>query len=106
MKKLLLLIIAFTGLTIVLQAQTGTPRASQRQANQKDRIKEGVQSGDLTKREAAALQGQQAKIKQDKKNAKADGVVTPQERAKIHREQKKANKAIHHEKNDGQSRRK
>ena len=101
MKKNYLLIIA---LMVVLfcwsasaqeqPAAAKTPRATQRQNNQQARIKQGVQSGELTNGETVRLEKEQGKIQADKLNAKADGKVTPQERRKIQKEQNKASRDI------------
>ena len=85
-------------------AQSATPRVTGRQVNQQQRIKEGVKSGELTKREAARLEAQQAKIQHDKRKAKADGVVTPAERARLQREQNRASRTIYRQKHDAQTR--
>jgi hypothetical protein len=71
-----------------------TPRVTHRQINQQARIKQGVQSGELTKGETVRLEKEQAKIQADKKAAKADGKVTPKERRKIKAEQNKASRDI------------
>ncbi len=76
-------------------AQTVTQRVTKREVRQQARINQGVKNGELTKREAVKLEAQQAKINRDKKQAKADGVVTPQERAKLTREQNRASKNIY-----------
>ena len=85
-------------------AQTKTPVIRERQENQQQRIKEGVKSGELNKREAARLQAEQAKIQAEKKAAKSDGNVTPAERAKIKHDQNKASRHIYKEKHDVQKR--
>jgi uncharacterized membrane protein YebE (DUF533 family) len=79
-------------------------QANKRQAVQKARIVEGVQSGDLTRREAAKLAAEQANIKATKQAAKADGVVTPVEKAVIAQKQNRADRHIRKEKNDRQRR--
>jgi hypothetical protein len=89
------------GATALAQA---TPGVTKRQVNQQARIQEGVRSGELTGREAARLQARQAKIQHDKRRAKADGVVTPAERARLHAEQNRASRAIHRQKHDAQKR--
>ncbi len=89
---------------ITAQAQTKTPVARERQENQKDRIKEGIKDDDLTRREAARLKAEQAKIEADKLKAKADDKVTAAERAKIQREQNQASRNIAKQKNDKQER--
>jgi hypothetical protein len=85
-------------------AQTKTPVVKERQENQHDRIKEGVKDDDLTRREAAKLRAEQAKIQGEKEAAKADGKVTPAERAKIQHDQNKASRHIAKQKHDGQKR--
>lgn len=85
-------------------AQTATPRATKRQVNQQARIHQGVKSGELTKGEATRLEAQQVKINRDKKKAKADGVVTPRERAKLAREQNRASKNIYVKKHNKKNR--
>lgn len=76
-------------------AQTATPRVRDRQLNQQARIERGVKSGELTLGETRRLEKQQGKIQADKMYAKSDGVVTPAERAKLHREQDRASGHIY-----------
>ena len=83
-------------------AQTATPGIDQRQANQEKRIEQGVKSGELTKKEAANLEKREAKLQTDKQKAKADGVVTKQERAKLQHEANRDSKAIYRQKHDAQ----
>jgi hypothetical protein len=83
-------------------AQTSTPRVDQRQANQEARIQQGVQSGELTNKEAAKLEAGQAKVQAKEDKAKADGVVTPKERAKLTKAQNKQSKKIAKQKHDKQ----
>ena len=83
-------------------ASTATPEVTKRQVMQHERIKEGEKSGQLTNKEARHLKMREAKIRHDKREAKADGVVTPQEKAKLNREQNHASRAIAHQKHDAQ----
>jgi hypothetical protein len=83
-------------------AQTSTPRVDQRQVNQEARIQQGVQSGELTNKEAAKLENGQAKVRAKEDKAKADGVVTQKERAKLAKVQNKQSKKIHKQKHDAQ----
>jgi len=73
-------------------ANPKTPRITKRQINQQARIKQGVKSCELTKGETARLEKEGAKIQTDKKAAKADGKVIPQERQNIRAEQNKASR--------------
>jgi len=96
MKKTIVFTIALIALVSVLSiAQTKTPVINDRQANQQARIGQGVKSGELTPGETAKLEKEQAKIRMDKKVAKADGNVTVAERRHIKKEQRKASRHIH-----------
>jgi redox-sensitive bicupin YhaK (pirin superfamily) len=90
------------GLALGAAAQDKTPVVKQREINQQKRIEQGVKSGELTRGETARLERQQAKIKTDKLMAKADGKVTPKERAKLQREQNRASRAIYKAKHNAQ----
>lgn len=83
-------------------AQTATPGVRHRQVRQQQRIGQGVNSGSLTPRETGHLEAREAKIQQDKQAAKSDGVVTGRERAKLHREENRASRAIYRQKHDAQ----
>jgi hypothetical protein len=81
-------------IALPVAAQTGTPRVDQREANQQARIQRGVQSGQLTPREAASLERGQAKVEAKEDKAKADGKVTAKERAKLAKAQNKQSRRI------------
>ena len=68
----------------------------------KARIQEGVKSGELTRHEAHKLRAEQRTIRAEKRMAKADGVVTAEERAKIKHDQKRASRHIYKQKHDEQ----
>lgn len=95
------LTLAFAGGAL---AQTATPNLDKRIDNQQKRIDQGVQSGELTKREAARLQQRQDKLQADKAKAQADGVVTNKERRQLEREADRNSRAISREKHDAQKR--
>lgn len=84
---------------------TDTPRIDQRQAEQQQRIDQGVASGQLTEREANRLNKQQEQIGKMEEKAKADGVVTKKERGKIERSQDRASRHIARQKHDAQGKR-
>ena len=98
------LMIAFVSVASAGFAQTKTPVVKERQENQQKRIAEGVKSGELTAKETEHLEAREVKIQKDKKEAKSDGVVTNKERAKLHREQNRASRAIYRQKHDAQVR--
>ena len=59
----------------------------QRDANQENRIEQGLKSGQLSTGEAAKLERGEARIDRMEKNALKDGYLSPQEAARIQRAQ-------------------
>jgi len=96
------LVIAALPALAFAQATPATPKIDKRQTEQQQRIGQGVQSGQLTKREAARLEKGQAKVQRMETRAKADGVVTAKERKQIAHEQNKQSRRIAAEKHDRQ----
>ena len=75
-------------------AQTETKRADVRQKAQRVRIADGRLDGEVTRREAAALNAEQRHIRRAERRAKADGEVTRIEKRKLERKQNRANRHI------------
>ena len=88
---------AFVLLATIVNGQA-TPKISQEQFQEKQRIENGVQNGSLSAREAKRLKREQRRIQRDKKMAKADGVVTKAERRRLRKEQKAASRHIERKK--------
>ncbi len=84
----------------IAYAQANTPGIDQRQANQEQRIDQGIAGGHLTEREANRLSNQQERINRMEDRAKSDGVVTKKERKKLHAGQDRASRKIAHKKHD------
>ncbi len=82
---------------------TRTPVINQRQRNQQARIGQGVKSGQLTAGETRQLERQQARIQQTKQKDKADGNMTPQERAELTRMQNRASRDIYRDKHNNRT---
>jgi hypothetical protein len=80
-----------------------TPRVDAREVRQEARIEKGVASGQLTARETARLEKEQAVIGKAEARAKADGTVTKSERRRLHKMQDHASRDIHHQKHDKQT---
>lgn len=74
----------------------------QRDLNQQRRIEQGVESGQLTGREASRLQGEEARVQRLESRAESDGVVTPRERARIEQAQNRVGRDIYRESHDAQ----
>lgn len=102
--KIIVISTFFVLLFSTIACAQSTPLADKREQNQRARIRDGVESGEVTKPEAARLKAEQRHIRRTERRAKSDGQVTPRERAKIQRKQNKASRDIRRQKNDGQSR--
>lgn len=79
-----------------------TPKIDARLANQEKRIQQGVASGQLTPKEASRLEKGEARIEKAEVRAKADGLVTGQERKHLLKMENHESKAIYKEKHDKQ----
>jgi hypothetical protein len=101
---LTLSLLSATAFAQAASAPAATPGIDRRQANQEQRIDQGVASGQLTRREAHRLEHRQNAINRAEGQAKADGTVTAQERKQLHRMQDRASQGIHHQKHDAQHR--
>jgi len=103
MKSISILTLAvLAAFALPAMAQTATPRLDQRQANQQQRIDQGVASGQLTGKEATRLEKGQARVQTMEDKAKADGKVTPKERARLQKAENVQSRHIAKEKHDRQ----
>jgi len=75
----------------------------QRDRIEQARIDRGVQSGQITSREADRLQGQRAQIERMESRARSDGTLTRNERARIDGAQDRLSRDIRRESNDRQT---
>ena len=75
-----------------------------REHREQQRINQGIRSGELTRREARRLEAGLARIRIDERYARADGNVTPRERARLERELNRESRGIYRQKHDGQDR--
>ncbi len=92
MKTIIIACLMLVGVTAMAQEQT--PKVDSRERVQRGRIAGGRASGEVTNREAAALNTQQRNIRRTERRAKADGNVTAQERRKLDRKQDRASRNI------------
>lgn len=79
-----------------------TPGVDQRQANQQQRIQQGVQSGTLTTNETNKLEQGQAHVQKLEDKARSDRVVTGKERARLQHAEDVQSRRIYREKHDRQ----
>ena len=61
---------------------------------ERKRTAQGIQSGEINRKEAAVIHKQARDVKQAKRKALADGVVTPKERAKVAVQDKQLDRTI------------
>jgi uncharacterized membrane protein YebE (DUF533 family) len=98
------LFIALAALTAIGATSASADETDRRQAMQERRIQDAVRSGEITRRERAGLEAEQARIRQLEARAKADGRVDHREAAEIRRAQNEASRHIKQESTDGERR--
>jgi hypothetical protein len=91
-------------LALAETVSAGTPRLNTREHNQRVRIHSGVSNGELTRRETRRLAAGQAHVHRAEARARADGVVTSRERARLQREANQQSRRIYRQKHDRQDR--
>ena len=89
---------------VAAPAIAGTPRLNAREHNQRQRITQGVRSGELTRPEAHRLVHGEIALHRAERYAKADGVVTRAERFRLERHADRMSGRIYRQKHDLQSR--
>jgi hypothetical protein len=112
LKKLLApaLFVAALGLPLAPEAQAARPSCkpkpvNARQARQTTRIRQGVRSGELTRRETQRLAAEQASIRtREAFYRRSGGEFTARERARVQRELQQSSRHIYRQKHDGQDR--
>ena len=80
------------------------PGVDRREHRQKQRIKQGVKSGELTKEETRSLKAEQRAIRAEERQMKSDGSLTREERKELHRDLNESSRNIFQEKHDTQTR--
>jgi hypothetical protein len=98
------LVIATAALLVTGPIFAGTPQLNQREHHQAQRIRQGVQSGELTRPETRRLARGEARLHRNEARAKSDGVVTAGERARLQREASVESQRIYRQKHDAQDR--
>ena len=105
--KFILAFAIFTSSSFAAAAQTTAAATTARPVstlkNDRARVRQGVKSGELTKKETARLAVQGAKVKQERKDVKADGTVTTAERKDLRKDKKRLSKNIYKQKHDAQT---
>jgi hypothetical protein len=106
MKKLLLTLFVLGLLAVISTESYGqtTPGADTRQKNQKHRVKTGVKSGEITKREAKSIHKSTKSAKRYEAKAKSDGKVTWKERARLKHKENQSSRKIYRTKHNKKDR--
>ena len=94
----------FTAIVMALAISNADAQIAKRAISQHHRIKQGVRSGELTRAEGANLRNGQKEIRQDVREAKADGVVTPAEKQEIKQDQRQESRKIFRKKHNNRDR--
>jgi hypothetical protein len=102
MKKLIGSFVVLLGAAVIASAHT--PLIDKREHHQQARIREGLKSGELTRREFLRLESEQSRIRFAEAKAKSDGIVTCRERLRLNRMLDRASRDIYRQKHDGQDR--
>jgi hypothetical protein len=102
MKKVLAIAV-LSAASLPAFALDSTPRIDQRQANQEQRIEQGIRSGQISRREAQRLREGQRQIRRMERQALADGRITPREAARIEQAQDAQGRLIREERRDQHS---
>ncbi len=85
-------------------ADPKSPGVDRREHRQKQRIKQGVKSGELTKEETRSLKAEQRAIRAKERQMKSDGSLKRGERKELHRDLNESSQNIFQEKHDTQTR--
>lgn len=99
--KSLIVLCVFVSSLVCIADGPRARRIDRRESNQQKRIQQGVQSGALTPGETNALEKGQEHVQNLETKAKADGVVTPEEKARITAAQNRQSRKIYRLKHNG-----
>jgi hypothetical protein len=86
----------FSGSALAQSAASET----QRDVDQQQRIEQGLQSGQLSTKEAGQLERKEQQIDRTEAHAMKDGSLSPAEKARIQREQNQASRDIYRDKHN------
>lgn len=83
---------------------THDPRINTRQVHQRERIQQGVRSGELTRSERRQAIDSHREVRQLERAYKSDGTLTAAERSDLRQAQRQASREIHKNKHDEEKR--
>jgi len=94
-------LLALSAGATVWAATPATQEVTQRDVNQQQRIEQGLQSGQLTTREAGKLEKDEAHVDKLEQRDLKDGKLTPKETARINAAQNRLSNQIARDKHNG-----
>ena len=98
--KLTLLAMASSLLSTAVWAQTTAEMDQQRDVNQQERIEQGLQSGQLSTKEAGQLERDEQHVDRMQANDLKDGKLTPAEQTRLNAAQNNASRQIYADKHN------
>ncbi len=94
MKKFLLLGV------IALLLGGSTEASAQWRRNDRQRVRTGIRSGQITREEARQIRERQRQIREERRAARADGMITREERREIRRNRREQDRYIRSQRRD------
>jgi len=94
-------LIALSALTSAAWAQTTAEKDQQRDVNQQQRIEQGLQSGQLSTKEAGSLERQEQHVDKMEAHDMKNGSIGPAEQARLNAAQNRVSKDIAADKHNG-----
>ena len=101
MKTMAITVVALGMLTSAAFAQTTAEKDQQRDVNQQQRIEQGLQSGQLSTKEAGSLERQEQHIDRMEARDMKNGSVSPAEQARLNAAQNRVSNNIYADKHNG-----
>ena len=89
---------------VAVPAMADTPRLDAREQNQRQRIGQGIRSGELTRPEAHRLVRGEVRLHRHERIARSDGIVTRAERHRLEQHADRMSRRIYVQKHDRQDR--
>jgi hypothetical protein len=100
MKKMIFVATFSAGILMAGLSNAQSRFDGDRQFNERARIHQGIQKGQLTRQESKHLNRQQMRIAMLKRRAMADGIITRRERREIRHAEQFASVSIYNERHD------
>jgi len=101
MKTMAITVVALGVLTSAAWAQTTAEKDQQRDVNQQQRIEQGLQSGQLSTKEAGSLERQQQHVDKMEARDLRNGSISPAEQARLNAAQNRVSNSIAADKHNG-----